>query len=171
MDNTRVRERTNVHIRSMALADVQQVIQIDGRSFTLPWSERTYHLELTENTAAHLLVAEIEKRPGKPIVGYIGFWFIVDEAHISTLAVHPDFRRKGIGRRLLEEALLEALQLGAELVTLEVRASNQIPIDLYTKFSFHVKARKPRYYRDNDEDALLMILEDLPGWRDLRQEE
>jgi ribosomal-protein-alanine N-acetyltransferase len=152
----------------MKLEDVPPVVHIDGLSFSLPWSERTYQLEITENTAAHLLVADLENHPGKPVVGYIGFWFIVDEAHISTFAVHPDFRGRGIGSRLLEEALLEALRLGAELVTLEVRASNKIPIELYTRFGFHVKARKPRYYRDNHEDALLMILENLPGWGDLR---
>ena len=170
MDITRVSERIYPHIRPMSLADVERVVQIDRLSFALPWSERTYRLELTENSAAHLIVAELESRLEKLVIGYAGFWFIVDEAHISTLAVHPDFRRKGVGRRLLEEALNEALRLGAVIVTLEVRASNQIPIDLYKKFGFREKARKARYYRDNQEDALLMILEDLPKWRKSIQE-
>ena len=170
MDITQVLERINVHIRPMRLPDVEQVVQIDRLSFTLPWSERTYCLELTENSVAHLLVAEQEDQLKQSIVGYVGFWFIVDEAHISTLAVHPDFRGKGIGRRLLEEALEEASRLGADLVTLEVRASSQIPIDLYKKFGFQIRASKPRYYRDNHEDALLMILEDLPRWRELIRE-
>ena len=170
MEITKVFERINIRIRPMLLADVEQVVQIDKLSFTLPWSERTYRLELTENTAAYLIVAELEDQPKQPVVGYIGFWFIVDEAHISTLAVHPDSRGQGIGRRLLEEALIEALHRGADLVTLEVRASNQRPIDLYKKFGFQVKAMKPRYYRDNHEDALLMILDDLPGWRQLFRE-
>ncbi|HUS84333.1 MAG TPA: ribosomal protein S18-alanine N-acetyltransferase [Anaerolineales bacterium] len=170
MDITQVSERINHHMRTMCLSDVDQVVQIDRLSFTLPWSERTYRLELTENSAAHLYVAELEGQHEQPVVGYVGFWFIVDEAHISTLAVHPDFRGMGIGRRLLEEALVEALLLGADLVTLEVRASNQRPIDLYKNFGFRVKAVKPRYYRDNHEDALLMILDDLPGWRELIQE-
>ena len=170
MEITKVFERINIRIRPMLLADVEQVVQIDKLSFTLPWSERTYRLELTENSAAHLIVAELEDQLKQPVVGYVGFWFIVDEAHISTLAVHPDFRGQGIGRRLLEEALIEALRRGADLVTLEVRASNQRPIDLYKKFGFQVKARKPRYYRDNHEDALLMVLDDLPGWRQLIRE-
>ena len=170
MEITQVFERINIRIRPMLLADVEQVVQIDKLSFTLPWSERTYRLELTENSAAHLIVAELEDQLKQPVVGYVGFWFIVDEAHISTLAVHPDFRGQGIGSRLLEEALGEALRRGADLVTLEVRASNQRPIDLYKKFGFQVKARKPRYYRDNHEDALLMVLDDLPGWRQLIRE-
>lgn len=170
MEITKVFERINIRIRPMLLADVERVVQIDKLSFTLPWSERTYRLELTENSAAHLIVAELEDQLKQPVVGYVGFWFIVDEAHISTLAVHPDFRGQGIGRRLLEEALVEALRRGADLVTLEVRASNQRPIDLYKKFGFQVKARKPRYYRDNHEDALLMVLDDLPGWRQLIRE-
>ncbi len=170
MDITQVFERINIRIRPMLLADVEQVVQIDKLSFTLPWSERTYRLELTENSAAHLFVADLEDQPEQLIVGYVGFWFIVDEAHISTLAVHPDFMGRGIGSRLLEEALVGALRLGADLVTLEVRASNQRPIDLYKKFGFQVKARKPRYYRDNHEDALLMVLDDLPGWRQLIRE-
>jgi len=171
IDISQVLERINLHLRPMCLPDVEQVVQIDRLSFTRPWSERTYHLELTENSAAHLIVAALEDQLNKPIVGYVGFWFIVDEAHISTLAVHPDFRGKGIGSRLLEEALEAASHLGADLVTLEVRASNQIPIDLYKKFGFQVRTSKPRYYRDNHEDALLMILDDLPRWRQLIQEE
>ncbi|TET98719.1 MAG: ribosomal-protein-alanine N-acetyltransferase [Anaerolineales bacterium] len=170
MDITQVFERINFRIRPMCLSDVEQVVQIDKLSFTLPWSERTYRLELTKNSAAHLFVAELEDQLEQPVVGYVGLWFIVDEVHISTLAVHPDFRGRGIGRRLLEEALDGALRLGADLVTLEVRASNQRPIDLYKKFGFQVKARKPRYYRDNHEDALLMILDDLPRWRELIRE-
>ena len=170
MDITQVFEGINIRIRPMLLSDVEQVVQIDKLSFTLPWSERTYRLELTENSAAHLFVAELEDQPEQPVVGYVGFWFIVDEAHISTLALHPDFRGQGTGRRLLEEALVRALRLGADLVTLEVRASNLRSIDLYKKFGFQVKARKPRYYRDNNEDALFMILDDLSRWHELIQE-
>ena len=171
MDITQVFERIRIHIRPMCLVDVDRVVQIDRLSFSLPWSERTYRLELNENSAAHLFVAEVDDQLKQPIVGYVGFWFLVDEAHISTLAVHPEYREQGIGSRLLEEALIEALRLGADLVTLEVRESNEGPIDLYEKFGFQVKARKARYYRDNHEDALLMVLDDLPGWREKSLEE
>jgi ribosomal-protein-alanine N-acetyltransferase len=86
----------------------------------------------------------------------VGFWFIVDEAHISTIAVHPDFRQHGIGEILLQWALREALHLDAQLVTLEVRVSNHKAINLYEKYGFEVVGRRAHYYRDNNEDALLM---------------
>ncbi|MCK5317271.1 MAG: hypothetical protein KAJ55_05120, partial [Anaerolineales bacterium] len=81
MDITQIYKRINFRIRPMCLSDVEQVVQIDKLSFTLPWSERTYRLEITENSAAHLFVAELEDQLEQPVVGYVGFWFIVDEAH------------------------------------------------------------------------------------------
>ena len=156
-------------IRRMHLEDVRAVITLDRASFPLPWSERAYRLELTENTAAHLFVAETAgERPR--VIGYGGFWFLVEEAHISTLAVDPCYRRKGIGGRLLRHLLREARKLGAETVTLEVRASNREAQALYRKHGFEVRAIKPRYYRDNDEDALLMEL-NLAAWGGAAQED
>jgi ribosomal-protein-alanine N-acetyltransferase len=103
------------------------------------------------------------------ILGYIGFWYIVDEAHISTLAVHPSERRTGIGEGLLLHAMEDAESLGAEVVTLEVRGSNQPAIMLYQKFGFEIVGRRPRYYKDNGEDAILMLLKDLPRWWQTRR--
>jgi ribosomal-protein-alanine N-acetyltransferase len=153
----------------MSLADIETVVEIDRLSFSLPWSERVYRLELTENPAAHLYVAVKKKYTDENILGYIGFWYIVDETHISTLAVHPSERRTGIGEGLLIHALDEAESLGAEVVTLEVRGSNQPAIMLYQKFGFEVVGRRPRYYKDNGEDAILMTLKDLPGWGQTRR--
>jgi ribosomal-protein-alanine N-acetyltransferase len=153
----------------MSLADIETVVEIDRLSFSLPWSERVYRLELTENPAAHLYVAVKKKYTDENILGYIGFWYIVDETHISTLAVHPSERRTGIGEGLLIYAMEEAESLGAEVVTLEVRGSNQPAIMLYQKFGFEVVGRRPRYYKDNGEDAILMTLKDLPGWGQTRR--
>jgi ribosomal-protein-alanine N-acetyltransferase len=150
-------------IRRMTLADLQAVIEIDRKSFSMPWSERTYRNELTANPAAYLYVAE-NAAQGQ-ILGYIGFWFIVDEAHISTLAVKPAYRRRGIGHWLLQMALEEAARLGAEIVSLEVRASNLAAIELYRKYGFLPRERRAGYYQDNGEDALYMILGDLDQWR------
>jgi ribosomal-protein-alanine N-acetyltransferase len=158
---TGVRETT---IRTMSIADIETVFEIDRLSFSLPWSERTYRLELTENPAAHLYVAVKKKHNIEYILGYIGFWYIVDEAHISTLAVHPSERKTGIGEGLLIHAMEDAESIGAEVVTLEVRGSNQPAILLYQKFGFEVVGKRPRYYQDNGEDAILMTLKDLPGW-------
>jgi len=152
-----------VHIRRMTLADIEAVTAIDRQSFSVPWSERTYRMELTGNPAAYLYVAE--SASSGEVVGYVGFWFIVDEAHVSTLAVKPGCRRQGIGRCLLENALREAARLGAELVSLEVRASNSGAITLYRRHGFKPRERRRGYYQDNGEDALYMILGDLSAWR------
>lgn len=143
-------------IRRMELDDLQTVLGIDRLSFPLPWSERTYRYEILENRSSYMYVVEIVEDQILKIVGYVGFWFIVDEAHISTLAVHPDYRGQGIGELLLRTAINGALDLDAKVVTLEVRKSNQAAIKLYKKYDFRVVGSRPRYYRDNNEDALLM---------------
>jgi ribosomal-protein-alanine N-acetyltransferase len=147
-------------IRRMTMEDLPRVLQIDRLSFPVPWPERTYRYELTENSAAHLIVAEAADQT---VVGYAGYWLLVDEAHISTLAVHPDYRRRGIGEELLRTALRDGAERGADLATLEVRPSNKAAVDLYRKYGFEVVGRRTRYYRDNDEDAWIMSLKGLVG--------
>jgi ribosomal-protein-alanine N-acetyltransferase len=156
-------------IRRMSLDDIETVVSIDQRSFSLPWSEHFYRSELNDNPAAYLYVIEEGESP-RHVVGYLGFWFIVDEAHISTFAVDPGYRRASYGRRLLTHALSQAVGLGAEMVSLEVRASNQVAVTLYESFGFRVTGRKTGYYQDNGEEALFMILEDLEPWRKSEQE-
>ena len=150
-----------VTFRPMQFDDVPVVAAIDKVSFPSPWSESTYRQELRENRAAHLYVAEqhSELKGRAEIVGYVGFWYIVDEVHISTIAVHPTLRRRGIGRMILNHALEQARALGAELVTLEVRESNRGAIELYRAFGFTLRGRRPGYYKDTDEDALVMFKE------------
>jgi ribosomal-protein-alanine N-acetyltransferase len=143
-------------IRRMTMADVQVVLEIDRLSFPIPWSENTYRYEIQENRSSHMTVVEIPYHGKMRIIGYVGFWFIVDEAHISTIAVHPDFRELGMGELLLNCVLQEADELKARIITLEVRVSNQAAINLYKKYQFEVVGSRPRYYRDNNEDALLM---------------
>ncbi len=148
----------DICFRPMKLEDIPQVTAIDKRSFPTPWSETTYRKELTGNPAAHLFVAETRSgdRSQGTIIGYIGFWYIVDEIHISTLAVRPELRRRGIGKLILDSALNEACTMGAGLATLEVRESNRGAIALYRKFGFEERSRYPGYYRDTNEDALVM---------------
>jgi ribosomal-protein-alanine N-acetyltransferase len=100
------------------------------------------------------------------VVGYAGFWFIVDEAHISTIAVHPDWRGQGAGEQLLAAALERALDLNAIKATLEVRVSNTRAQNLYRKYGFEEVGRRRHYYRDNGEDALLMTAELHADYRD-----
>lgn len=157
-----IQRQVEATVRAMGLDDLAHVLEIDRLSFPVPWPERSYRYELTENPASNLLVAK-SNAPVERVVGFIGCWLIVDEVHISTLAVHPSFRGLGIGRMLLEETLDQSARRGAEIATLEVRISNAVAINLYQKLGFEVVGRRPGYYRDNGEDALLMTVSGLPG--------
>lgn len=97
----------------------------------------------------------------KEIVGMIVMWVILDEAHVATIAVHPDYRGRGIGQRLLARGLLAVYQRGARMAFLEVRRSNLVAQQMYKKFGFRVDGKRLRYYRDNNEDALLMKLDTI----------
>jgi ribosomal-protein-alanine N-acetyltransferase len=142
-------------IRRMTLADVLAVHEIDVLSFSLPWPERSFRFELTENPVSRAWVSEVD---GK-IAAMLVLWFIVDEAHIATIAVHPDFRRQGLGEQILLFALRAARNEGAQRVFLEVRAGNAAAQAMYKKYGFEIAGVRPGYYKDNNEDALLMNLE------------
>jgi [ribosomal protein S18]-alanine N-acetyltransferase len=144
-------------IRRMMLEDVPAVHEIDMLSFSLPWPERSFHFELTGNPVSRGWVAEVDGR----IAAMLVLWFIVDEAHIATIAVHPDYRRRGIGEQILVFALRAARKEGAERAFLEVRAGNAAAQAMYKKYGFEVAGVRPRYYKDNNEDALLMNLENF----------
>jgi len=151
----------NVMIRKMMLDDIERVVAIDRVSFSLPWPERSFRFELTDNPASRCWVAEVD---GK-IVGMIVVWLIVDEVHVATIATHPEFRRQGIAKNLLSYALQYMSTEGAQSSFLEVRASNLAAQDLYRKFGFEESGVRRRYYRDNDEDAILMTLSAIPETR------
>ncbi|MCZ6530192.1 MAG: ribosomal protein S18-alanine N-acetyltransferase [Chloroflexi bacterium] len=142
-------------IREMTLEDIPTVLEIDRVSFSNPWPERSYRYELTENRAAQLFVAKMDDGG---VIAYLGYWLIGDEAHISTFAVHPEFRMQGIGEDMLKSALAAAAEKGARVATLEVRESNDLAIRLYEKLGFEVVGSRDSYYRDNNEDAILMTL-------------
>ena len=144
-------------IRGMTLEDVPSVHEIDSLSFSLPWTEHSFRFELTENPVSRNWVAEF----GGRIAAMLTLWLIVDEAHIATIATHPDFRRQGIGESLLIAALVSARNEGAKRAFLEVRAGNAGALELYKKYGFAAAGIRTRYYKDNNEDAVLMNLEDL----------
>ena len=143
-------------IQEMSLEDIPAVLEIDQVSFSNPWPERSYRYELTDNPAAQLFVTKLDDGT---LVAYLGYWLIGDEVHISTFAVHPDFRTHGIGEDLLRHALSAAADKGADVATLEVRESNDPAITLYEKLGFDEVGNRNGYYRDNNEDAILMTLE------------
>ena len=146
-------------IRAMELKDVQRVWEIDVASFSLPWPERSYRFEILENPASHCYVIEVSQGEQLPeIAGMIVMWFILDEAHIGTIAIDKPYRRMGLGRILLADALMDAYQKGIRMSFLEVRRSNQAAQAMYEQFGFQVAGVRNRYYKDNGEDALLMTL-------------
>jgi ribosomal-protein-alanine N-acetyltransferase len=145
-------------VRKMTIEDVPAAHAIDVSSFTLPWPERSFRFEVTDNPAARCWVAEMDDR----VVGMLVLWIIVDEAHIASLATHPEFRRQGIAKQLLVKALDTAYAEGARTAFLEVRASNEAARRMYQKFGFEEAGRRERYYKDNNEDAILMTLKRLP---------
>lgn len=150
-----------VRIRKMTVEDIPAVLDLDQKSFSLPWPERSFRFEVNDNPASRCWVAELDGN----VVGMIVVWLIVDEAHVATIATHPDFRRQGIAKRLLSHALRHMLEEGARSSFLEVRESNLAAQQLYRMFGYEAAGRRRRYYRDNDEDAILMNLDSLQSER------
>jgi ribosomal-protein-alanine N-acetyltransferase len=154
-----------LRVEPMTLADVNDVHRIERASFPVPWPDYAFRQEIETNRLAHYLIA----RAGKETIAYGGLWMMVDEAHITTFAVLPLYRRQGVGGRLMVEMMRLARDLGARVVTLEVRLSNQPARALYHRFGFRPVGVRPRYYSDNGEDALIMTTDEIasPQMRDL----
>jgi len=146
---------TTLQFRKMRLADLERIMEIEHHSFTLPWSQEAFQAELTSNHFAHYLVA-IEN---DYVVGYAGMWVIIDEAHITNIAVHPDWRGRKYGDALMRAMMAHAMAHGAERMTLEVRVSNAIAQKLYEKMGFVSHGIRKGYYTDNNEDAMIMWVE------------
>lgn len=147
----------NIVIEKMTLADLDRVLEIEQLSYPTPWSRRAFRSELTENSYAHYFVARHQGQ----IVGYFGMWVILQEAHITNIAVHPDFRRQGIGEELLRFAFEKAKELGANKMTLEVRVTNIPARNLYKKMGFVERGIRKGYYTDTNEDAIVMWKDNL----------
>jgi ribosomal-protein-alanine N-acetyltransferase len=149
-----------VSIEPMGLDDLPTVQAIEEASFTTPWPPHAYRSEIETNRLAQYIVARV----GGEVVAYAGMWMMVDEAHITTFAVHPRWRRQRIGERLLLTLLDLARGRRAREATLEVRLSNLPARRLYEKYGFRPVGLRPRYYSDDNEDALIMTTEwlDMP---------
>jgi ribosomal-protein-alanine N-acetyltransferase len=143
-------------IELMKAEDIPQIMEIERMCFVTPWHENSFYAELNHQPACYL-VAHI----GERVVGYGGMWVIMDEAHITTLAVHPAYRRQHIGERLLLGLLEVAIARRARRATLEVRASNSAAQRLYAKYGFSAVAIRKGYYADTGEDALVMWSPDM----------
>ncbi|MFQ5408579.1 MAG: ribosomal protein S18-alanine N-acetyltransferase [Anaerolineales bacterium] len=155
-----------IRIEPMQIADIKQVTAIDRESFPTPWPQNAFDNELRRNDRSHFFVARLTPKctpwygrwraAARTIIGYVGYWLVLDEAHISTIAVRPAYRRRGIGAALLQVMLRDAARRGAVEATLEVRMSNDHAQGLYRKYGFEPVGARRAYYRDNGEDALLM---------------
>ena len=147
----------NLRIGPMTVADIEQVHDIELASFPVPWPSYAFRQELESNRMAHYLVCRV----GADLLAYGGVWLMVDEAHVTSFAVMPEWRRHGIGGRLMLELMELSADLGAHVMTLEVRLSNEAARLLYQRFGFRPVGVRPHYYSDNGEDALIMTTEAL----------
>ncbi|MGE5702481.1 MAG: ribosomal protein S18-alanine N-acetyltransferase [Clostridia bacterium] len=144
-----------LHFRFMTIEDVEAVAELEELSFPTPWPKDAFVNEMTINQHAKYMLAIAEDK----IVAYCGVWIIIDEAHITNIAVHPDYRGRKIGEMLMRQVMGLAVLLGAERMTLEVRPSNQTARNLYDKLGFTAAGVRKGYYSDNNEDAIIMWVE------------
>lgn len=154
MENIKVQ---NAAIRPMEIEDLDRVVEIENLCFAMPWSRKAFCDEIALNEYARLFVADVWGN----VAGYSNIMMISSEAHINNIAVHPDYRRMGIGAMLIKNMLQVAWhEHNITQITLEVRKSNIAARHLYRKFGFAVEGERRHYYRDNKEDALIMWCRD-----------
>ena len=158
---TSARSEIPFTLRRLQEEDIPQVMAIERKVFPLPWSPGIFRYEIRYNRFGYYLAIASTDHRLPPLVGYGGMWLYLPEAHISTIAIHPDFQGLHLGAWLLAALLLHAARRGATEATLEVRVSNVVAQRLYTSFGFVVVGRRPRYYSDNREDAYIMTLAPL----------
>ncbi len=144
-------------IGPMHLNDLDSVMEVERASFSSPWSRQAFVRELTDNMYAHYLVARV----GGKLFGYAGMWLVMGEAHVTNIAIHPDFRGHGHGERLLRRLMEEAVNGHANRMTLEVRRTNLVAQRLYDKLGFTAQGLRKRYYTDTNEDAIIMWNDDV----------
>ncbi|QWU17194.1 ribosomal-protein-alanine N-acetyltransferase [Paenibacillus sophorae] len=147
--------------RLMKVEDIPDILVIEHEAFTMPWTGEAFRNELTHNHFAKYMVMEFDGR----IIGYAGMWAIVDEAHVTNIALLEAYRGRKWGERLLDELMKTAAYLGMKSITLEVRVSNDVAQNLYRKKGFRPAGLRKGYYSDNREDALIMWA-DLPSYLD-----
>ena len=148
---------SEITVGSMTAADVDAVHEIETACFKTPWSKESFLHEIEENQCARYVVV---REDGKAIA-YAGVWFIIDEGHITNIAVHPDKRGLGYGEMVTKAMIQLAADSGMNVMTLEVRRSNEIAQKLYHKLGFIDVGYRKKYY-ENTEDALIMFLEHMP---------
>lgn len=144
-----------IELRSLEIEEIDELLEIERVSFPTPWSREAFLSELLQNTLAHYFGCW----RGDKLIGYAGMWLIIDEAHITNVAVHPDFRNQKVGEMIMRYLIATALSKGAFKMTLEVRPSNFSAQALYKRLGFESVGRRKGYYTDTNEDAIIMWMD------------
>ena len=138
--------------RYMRDEDIDQVLEVEHASFTTPWSREAFYNEIHKNKFAVYIVLEDDNK----IIGYCGTWVVIDEAHVTNVAILPGYRGKKLGEALMNKLMSVSREMGARTMTLEVRVTNHVAQSLYRKLGFQNGGIRKNYYSDNQEDALIM---------------
>ncbi|MCD4839823.1 ribosomal protein S18-alanine N-acetyltransferase [Neobacillus sedimentimangrovi] len=138
--------------RYMREEDINQVYEVEKASFTTPWSIESFYNELYNNKFAVYIVLEQDHR----VIGYSGMWLVIDEAHVTNVAILPEYRGRKLGEAMMRKLMAVAREMGAKSMTLEVRVTNEVAQSLYRKLGFQNGGIRKNYYSDNQEDALVM---------------
>ena len=147
-----------IHILKMTVDDIENVVQIEAEAYgEHHWSKSSFYDEMQNNLAKYY----VAKTENGELVGYAGVWHIIDEGHITTIAVKKSHLRKHIGEAIIVKILVDCYLAKIKYLTLEVRASNQPAINLYNKYGFNSLGTRKGYYQDNNEDALIMWTENI----------
>lgn len=149
----------SIIIRNLQEKDINDLVEIEELCFHTPWTKNSLKQELKNKLARYKVIEKDSK-----IVAYAGIWFVVDEGHITNVAVHPEHRGLGYGNQVIEALIDECANSNIISMTLEVRKSNETAIKLYKKYGFKLSGIRPGYYTDTQEDALIM-------WKDIEKGE
>lgn len=153
-----VERPAEIRVRKMVPDDLEEVLDLQKRSFAHPWSAELFKREMTHDWST-ILVAFEDQPSGGALAGFLIFWLVHDELHILNLATAPEFRRRGVGRALLEHTLTTGRAHKCAMATLEVRRSNEPAIALYRSYDFRAVGIRPNYYVDEGEDAIVMVVD------------
>ncbi|MBN6889792.1 ribosomal protein S18-alanine N-acetyltransferase [Cytobacillus horneckiae] len=142
----------SITFRLMKEQDIDDVLKVEHESFSVPWSREAFYNEITKNQFAAYIVIEENGQ----VIGYSGTWVVTDEAHVTNVAILPQYRGRKLGEAMMKKLMEIASELGAKTMTLEVRVTNEVARKLYRKLGFQDGGIRKNYYTDNQEDALIM---------------
>jgi ribosomal-protein-alanine N-acetyltransferase len=156
-------QASQLELRRMRPQDVTEIMAIESVSFGRHhWSEESFYNEMNNHVGRYYSLLCADDPAGAPkVIGYCGFWLIADEAHVTTVAVHPDYRGNALGELMLVQILERSYGNSIHWLTLEVRVTNYNAQNLYYKYGFSSVGMRPKYYQDNQEDALIMTTPDI----------